>query len=524
MSEARGTEREWSDNGVLVRLPGRDVGVVLASCAVVVTGAVLGVEFLSADLLGLPVGLWCVAGTYIAAKVMGRRSRALGGEEPAAVATPTMHVPRTETLQLDLAFGAAPEPVAGDEPPRPVQAQVEAPIAPTRPVSGLSTLVAKAARAASRRSPALAQRSAGLSQRLSEWHDTSDAPAAPIRLGLCVPTSVASRLRSAPGQSDVEWMTLPLPEDPAGMCRDQHLDAIIVGESPTSLVVWTNESPDRESSWYDWARPRPLSYASVFPLRVDPSRVTCPITEEELPRVSGLLSALVEAAAVGSRFPTRLSIADRLAGRRPISPVVSLRELDQKSPRLHRAMGRLCESLLLSFDEPHADELKRTAARICSAWVAMDPTMEPGYKVRVAQAARRVLKGEVEPMLRLAALRVMQYDDENALAELIEADRLLRVGGHPLVADPLPFVLGDLETGGHDPATLGRAAAGLCLVVAITPPERLEYLRDDLAEDLRFSSSLLGRDDDQRLLIDVVRRLHDDRKAQAPAPQAAAAA
>ena len=51
--------------------------------------------------------------------------------------------------------------------------------------------------------------------------------------------------------------------------------------------------------------------------------------------------------------------------------------------------------------------------------------------------------------------------------------------------------------------SVGRAAAGICLVCASTEPERVPFIRDDMLEEMAYARWLVGRDQDRGLLIRV---------------------
>ena len=72
----------------------------------------------------------------------------------------------------------------------------------------------------------------------------------------------------------------------------------------------------------------------------------------------------------------------------------------------------------------------------------------------------------------------------------------------------------ELEHGPYSPMTLGRVAAGICLLCASSPTERLAYLRDDLLEDMRYSGWLVGRDTERAVLIDVFRAIERARRGE----------
>ena len=97
--------------------------------------------------------------------------------------------------------------------------------------------------------------------------------------------------------------------------------------------------------------------------------------------------------------------------------------------------------------------------------------------------------------------------------QLLRADRLIRQRGTFEGLDHMKLLQAELEHGTFGGMTIGRVAAGICLACAVTPADRIMFLRDDLLDDLRLSSYLVGRDREHAILIDVFRQLERNRRA-----------
>lgn len=344
---------------------------------------------------------------------------------------------------------------------------------------------------------------ADAAQRIASWHDGQDWP----ERGLCVAIGDASgwseEIIAAPGVTPVEWVRVR--GRVVGSGRPSHADAWIDGTRDGSLRVSTAEHAEREAAWYDWGAPRPLSYASVFPSRLDPARVTIDLSEGGCwPEVVRLL---VEASALMSREAWRLDLSDRLAGRRPLDFA------DANSPAagmLRIIMGRVAHLLPGAQPSP----IVRTAARVLSAWAATAPegTGEDDRR-SAAEAAAAACPDEPEVLLRLASVRFGCLSDAEGHLAIQGAARLLRGREVLPASDPGAFLLAELSTSPPSPWTTGRLAAGVCLVLGAATHQRLSFLSDDLMDDLRHSPVLLGRDADHRLILEVMRATEHTRRA-----------
>jgi hypothetical protein len=126
----------------------------------------------------------------------------------------------------------------------------------------------------------------------------------------------------------------------------------------------------------------------------------------------------------------------------------------------------------------------------------------------------RLSADEPQTMLRLAAVRLGMGQDDAGLDAVERADRMLRDNQLVSSTTQEAFIRSELEHGHPGPLTIGRLAAGICLLVSTMPASRVPYFRDDLLDDMRFSALLIGRDQDRKLLIQVFRALERVRRAE----------
>ncbi len=336
----------------------------------------------------------------------------------------------------------------------------------------------------------------------SRMHDSLAWPSRPLRIGLRAGSEVSRLLPDTDGVCPIDWFTLAGSTEPGAACRKHLLDAV-VWERAGRLEILTNVAPGTEASWYDWSQARPLTFASVFPHAIDPDRVTLTLEAgEPSPRI---LRAMVESSAALSRRPGRLDLIDRLRGRRPdedLAERAGLAPADEPARLGDGALDALAAAVARDADPARAGHAERAAARVVSAHLA-DRDMDDQERLRLMTHAARVAGDEPEVLLRLAAARFAARLDGPGFEALARADWALRETPGQPVPDPFEFIQGELAHGGGNALSLGRVAAGICLLCAHTPRERLRYLRDDLLDDMRYSGWLIGSDPDRRLLIDV---------------------
>jgi hypothetical protein len=351
--------------------------------------------------------------------------------------------------------------------------------------------------------------------RLARWHDRVDWPERPIRVGLLNPTTWADRLAFEPGAMDVEWLVVPdgHATDP---CLDHALDVCLRFQPEHALTAYVCERQGLDAAWYDWAGERPLSYPAVFPARLDCARISLP--RADTPHDPAMVRLLLEAAGVLSRHPARLTLDDRLVGRRPI-------QLSPAAPSAPGAFVPAPDPVRLVMDEirgvldglpvtPETPAAPRVASRVLSAWAAAWPgEIDEASRRRAAESAARFTADEAETMLRLAAVRLGCTDDPAGLDALERADRMVRSRPALHACDHAAFLAAELSAGQPGPWTIGRLAVAVCLAVAELPIDKLPFFRDDLLDDLAHSPILVGRDQDQHLIHQVFRAMERSRRA-----------
>lgn len=314
----------------------------------------------------------------------------------------------------------------------------------------------------------------------------------------------------------VEWIPIAHPRDaydPAAL----RLDAVISRGRHDELTIRVPEDADHPAGWANWTTRLPLGYAGVFPTRIDTAYITCGVLDLVNERDARLVARLAEAAGLLGRIDSRLS-PRAMDGRWPI------RDLILPGGALERTMLRLSHVLAADWTRHPARSVTgaRAAARAASAWLASWDDIDSKERRRLVEACAEILGDEPESMLRVAAARLAAYEDDSGLHALSKGFKLLITQREPVVADPLAFVHAEIEFGSPSVLTLGRAASGLCLLWATSNQESLDYLRDDLLEDLRFASRFVGHDQDHLLLREVIRHMDQLRSEMLPLPGVAA--
>lgn len=447
---------------------------LLAACGVVATGAYLGAEWLRQPFAGLPAGVWIIGIAYGAGYAWSLRTQ--GGRR--AAFTPQ---------NLPLAPGV--------------------PQAAGWAGLDIGLVGGRVAAASWEGARALASGLGGSGSRLddmeSRWAAAWDhRPVEPrgLRIGLCVGPDVLKTLRiPAPDIGvEVSWVNVRESAADGRALARMGLDAAVFQNSHGQVRVVTPESGSHEAAWYDWSSARPMTYASVFPMRMDPSRVTIEDLDAGDRAEADVLRAIVLAAATLSRSPGRLTLTDRLRGRGP------WRASEDGTPA-ERAMVQLAAVLAASED---ATPARRAAARAVSAFMAgTDAWVEMDERQRGTRAACRVLGHEPEVALRAAAVAVASGDDRESLEAVGRAAAAVRGDANRTEFDHLAFLQSELECGLASPMTLGRVAAGICLVCASAPPERVPFIRADFMDDVRYAAWLVGRDQDRAVLDSVFRAM-----------------
>lgn len=347
----------------------------------------------------------------------------------------------------------------------------------------------------------------------------------PLRFGLLAPGRWADMLMNAKGVLACEWLVVSGAHNDAELWRTARslaLDALVSRDDHGNYVVWTQESVDRPAWCDDWAEARPVSYATVFPVRLDCSRVTIPGQvvvggATRMPEPT-LVRLLVEAAALFSRVPARLDKDQINRGRLPVyAPIpqtVPVAARDADANRLRegsRAVEALREALFkacLAAGDTVWTGLAQVAARVAGAWASVDaPGADLGTRLEVLEWCAAALPDDPETLLRLGAVRIAAVDDIAGLNAMDRAaSRLLRLD-EP-AAEASGFIQAELERGvERDDVRLGRIAAGVCMLACSCHESHIQYVFDDLREDMAKSEMLVGMDQDRRVLEEIFDRV-----------------
>lgn len=345
-------------------------------------------------------------------------------------------------------------------------------------------------------------------------------PSRPLRLGVTDP-ALRLDLSLTMGSCETEWVDVTPDRTPMELCRRLHLDALLMVDVRGGLNLTTPETRQRAAAWHDWASARPVTFSALFPGRVDCAELKLP-SDAGRPSALPLLRALIEAAAVFSRHPSRLSLSDRLNGRLPM--IETRRELTlpttgnagRDAQRL--VVQRLCDLLAKPMELANV-AASRAAARLVSAYATgVDDDLPEPERLEMVETAARVSGEEPEVLLRLAAARFASYEDDAGLQALLRAERTLRTHELNAGSTQLPFLQAEIEMGQGTPISLGRVAAGVAMVSASAPSTHLGFLRDDLLDDARYSGWSQRQDQDRNLLAEVFGVLIESRSGESSSP------
>lgn len=461
--------------------------LLLGTSAVVVAGAALGMPSLRAPWLGLPAGLWLIGAAQAAAWAARRAA-----ERP---------------------WPFADDPAAVDEDVVEKARRLGASVA----AAGVETVEASALALGVPRE-SLARAEAALTSRI----DHADVQPAPLRIGVEGRAAFTALSRAAvePAGVRVAWVELDPGASAARSVDELHLDALVTIDPETSAaLVRTPEGDGRDAAWYDWSAGRPLLYMNVFPVRTDCARANLGRVDWGRPEEAGLAAALTIAAAALSRTPARLGLPDRARGRLPaFGQAAGGHGDDPMRTAGERALEALGDRLDALPEAAPITEATRAAARVVSAWAAStDEPVALERRARWAACAHRVAGDEAEVLLRAAAVGFAAGDEPWALTLIESAKRACDARADRVGDDPMAFVQAELDTAGASPLTLGRLCAGVCLACAGATPDRVAHLGEDFFDDARYTTWLVGRDQDRAALMQVFRRL-EGRRTPAPAP------
>lgn len=455
------------------------VSMGLLACGVISTAHWLGTEWVGEPWLGLPLGVWVVGATAGMAHLWSgqqseRRSRS---SRRVTLATELVERARATLSECARRLRAAGASLRGEDVPAKAT-----PRARPKPMPSIM------------------------------------ASTGPSRIGVQAPgddvdTLVATLNSEGSGETKFEPMKTPVAE-PADCSRLRLAGAIrMPAEGPATIIL--PERAGLDAAWEDWSSRLALSYPGVFPARVDTARVDCARVDSRSRREVRLMARLAEANAL-------LAGVEARTGAR-LTPECSQAHRE----RTERAMVTLARTLAADWSGESAgagSAMCKSVARGVSAWLCTwNAEIDPQERRRWMEVCAALIADEPEAHLRLGTAHVGAFEDDESLPAFDRAFEVLRRTGELPLNDPLAFVMGELEVGSTDSLTLGRVASGLVIAWATTPLESLDYLRDDLADDLRHSDMLVGRDQDHSYLQRVMQHMERLRSDSLPLRVKAAA-
>ncbi len=365
---------------------------------------------------------------------------------------------------------------------------------------------------------------------LAHAHDRTPWWESPLRIGIDAPLATADMLSEQPGLARVQWFEITSSEaqdDPNAFCERHGLDALVTAQPNGDLQVVTlrrsGGSADGcigDAAMPDWSFDRAVNLGTLFPHSVDPAIA-------ELTSSSACAHrAAIELIVALSRSPRRLGLGDRLAGRRPMPRADRMRALRPIDQARADTPAQLATAVIDAIERADNASGSKPLLRAMSAWAASEPDRQPsGARVGNgaggfdAHARLELLEriANLNPScasthLRLASARLASRNDRSGLDALAQAYDLMRAhqGSHQAGQDTsihAAFLEDALMLSPDDPSSVGRVAAGIALLMATTPHDQLDYLRDDLLDEARYADWLIGRDPDTTLLDQVFRRL-----------------
>jgi|GEM_PF-4805713 len=458
---------------------GPAAAAALVASAIVATTFALGAAWLGTPILGLPLGLYVIVAATLAAALATRR--------------------------FNMDRGSRIAPGTRDD------SMIEPPIAAGGSlVSGTMEVASFAAYVVSGVARRLASEASvneiedRVARSLSQW------PARALRIGVQGPRSLGSSMAAAIDPSLATWLSIAPGLDADAAMRRRGLDAVVIA-SDDRIVVRTPMRGDRPGAWHNWCQPRPISFLSAFPGRIDTEELA--FSDAVRDDAAQVLGSLVALAAATARDAMRTDLSDRLRGRAFM-------------PRLaHEALDALVRQARRYGPTFSGDELSRATARVLSAASACESfRLSDATRRSIAELASGLAGDEPEVMLRVGAARMSDLDDDAALDALLRAERMLRDARVLPGVDHSAFVLAEIGAGAHGPLGIGRIAAALTLSLSQMRVDDIAFTATDVIDDLRHCEWLIGRDQDCAMLLSLCRTIEKTRRGEVYAlPQRLAA-
>jgi hypothetical protein len=359
---------------------------------------------------------------------------------------------------------------------------------------------------------------------LRDWMLDQHWPVRPLRIAVANPGAWSEPLFEQSSPFPIDWFATDRSTPGAAVCRWNGLDATIEHLGSGGVNISTLERSECPSLWEDWAKARPASFPTIFPLRFDTAGIHCEhVGEHEWP----LLHQLLVTASVLSRDPARTNLDDIINGRycpTAATPRLSLGGTPvQFTPQQEWSLIATSQlgSMLIEQPGAAATPARCAAARLVGACAASGSWQtREHFRLACARAAATVLKNDPTPLLQLAAVQIGATLDEEAVANLARAQNLLRQASADPDVDHIAFLHAEAATGETKPLTTGRLASGLCIAMATVPESRVRFMVEDFVEELTDSGIMIEREQDLALLHKVARSLATHPECFAPAAEA----
>jgi len=312
---------------------------------------------------------------------------------------------------------------------------------------------------------------------------------------------------------DVEWVSCPTNGHALSACRDYKLDAVVQSLREDGFGVYTCEHTGKSAALASWTEDGPLSYAGLFPLRVDASGLMLSGVEPaEMPLARSLLVAM----AVCSRHPNRLTVSDVIGGRLPTTSreawprhVANVRGDCHWTLQAMRNVARELVAVLENTMVVNApvSMAVHAAARCISAWATCAVTaIHDTERHALTSLAMLACPEDAAVASRHCATLVAMGDDVAGHSRLMQLTKMMANQKFAEDVDHSPFVLGELAQCGS-PMSTGQLAVGCCILASTLDARGFEYAREDLIDEIKRSGAMLEREADQAMVISLLRGL-----------------
>ncbi|OAB63746.1 hypothetical protein AY599_04795 [Leptolyngbya valderiana BDU 20041] len=468
---------------------------VVGVCAVVLTAWLLGASWLTRSLLGAPAGLWII-GTVLGGRWCFGRAMASTPRRFGSAHLTEAGVDRDQFDEAEPATATVDEAATHTEAP----ALPSAVSLPRQLLAGTTESAVSIIRSCSG-----GQVPAWL-ERLREAGGTPGASlAVPLRIGVRLAEEHLVELKRVPGALDVLLVPFAGQGD-ASTWRRLGFDAVIEQRQPDgAVVIHVTESPDDPAAWHDWSLALPLSYSSLFPLRIDPARVTLASFDWSDAGAVAVLRSLLEVAALLGRYPSRLGFGDRLRGRPALglmlgSPVVS-------DPALDRACSNLA-GMLHQRQRDGIGDVDYAAMRVLAAYLSWTGCgMLPDERVAAARTIGRLGPTEGETCLRACVAAFAGGHEVLGFDLMLTGHERLSIERPEPLVDPMEYLISDISYNRGGAETLGKLAAGLAYATALIDRPRVAYVLDDVVDEVMTADWLTVNPETREQVLAMIEAL-----------------